>query len=76
MVTDFVDGTIYSTVPEWYSALPTAVRKFKEDEASAAVSAYDAINGAQGVTTASGLDTSTTIAVIAAMAFNLVVMCL
>ena len=75
-VTDFasdlydpVSETVYTTVPEWYSALPTAVRQFKDEEARAIVSAFDAVNG--GVT--AGFDMGTTIAFVVVMTFSLVV---
>ncbi|KAF2660113.1 hypothetical protein K491DRAFT_712139 [Lophiostoma macrostomum CBS 122681] len=71
---DDTDATIFTTVPDWYSALPTEARKFKDDEASAFVSAFEAANGAKGVT--AGLGVSTTIAIIAATTLSLVVVLL
>jgi hypothetical protein len=66
--------TIYTTVPEWYSALPTAVKEFHEEEASVIASAYDAANGAPGAR--AGVDTTATIAAIAAITFSFVVVLL
>ncbi|KAF2660114.1 hypothetical protein K491DRAFT_712140 [Lophiostoma macrostomum CBS 122681] len=60
-VTDTLEFELYTTAPEWYSALPSDVRKQKEEQASALVSAVKAevsdLNGESGVSTSFDLST-------------------
>jgi hypothetical protein len=68
-VTDTMDFQLYTTVPEWYSALPSDIRKQKEQQASALVSAVQAeASDLQGAGVSSSFDVRTI--AIAAVAFT------